>query len=67
MIRNITGYKWAPLHAPQRTGEVYKIALDWSRAAKDLDWSPKIGLEEGLQLTVDYFKTGIESSRIQTG
>ena len=67
MIRNITGFKWAPLHAPQRTGEVYKIALDWSRAAKDLDWSPKISLEEGLQMTVDYFKTGIESSRSQTG
>ena len=63
MIRTITGYKWDPLHAPQRAGEVYKIALDWSRAAKELDWSPKVSLEEGLQLTVDHFKTGTESYR----
>ena len=63
MIRSITGYKWDPLHAPQRAGEVYKIALDWSRAAKELDWSPKVSLEEGLQLTVDHFKTGTESYR----
>ena len=56
MLRSIIGYKWDPLHAPQRTGEVYQIALDWSRAAKELDWSPKISLEEGLQMTVDYFK-----------
>ena len=56
MLRSIIGYKWDPLHGPQRTGEVYQIALDWSRAAKELDWSPKISLEEGLQMTVDYFK-----------
>jgi nucleoside-diphosphate-sugar epimerase len=33
--------------------------LDWSRAAKELDWSPKISLEEGLQMTVDYFKKAL--------
>ena len=56
MLRSITGYKWGPLHAPQRTGEVYRIALDWSRAARELNWSPKITLEDGLQMTVDYFR-----------
>ena len=59
MLRSIIGYKWDPLHAPQRNGEVYQIALDWSRAAKELDWSPKISLEEGLQMTVDYFKKAL--------
>ena len=59
MLRSIIGYKWDPLHEPQRTGEVYQIALDWSRAAKELDWSPKISLEEGLQMTVDYFKKAL--------
>ncbi len=59
MLRSIIGYKWDPLYAPQRTGEVYQIALDWSRAAKELDWSPKISLEEGLQMTVDYFKKAL--------
>lgn len=56
MLRSITGYKWDPVHAPQRAGEVYQIALDCTRAAKELGWSPKISLEEGMQLTVDFFK-----------
>ena len=62
LLRSITGYKWDPLHAPQRAGEVYRIALDWSRAARELDWSPKISLEDGLQMTVDYFRESINSA-----
>ena len=56
LLQSITGYKWDPLHAPNRAGEVYRISLDSSRAKQELGWSPKIGLEEGLQMTVDYFK-----------
>ena len=56
LLRGITGYKWDPIHAPQRAGEVYRISLDWSRAAQELDWSPRVSLEEGLRLTVDYFR-----------
>ena len=56
LLQGITGYKWGPLHAPNRAGEVYRISLDSSRAKQELGWSPKIGLEEGLQMTVDYFK-----------
>jgi UDP-glucose 4-epimerase len=56
LLRSITGYKWDPLHGPQRSGEVYRISLDWSRAAAELEWSPKISLEDGLRMTVDYFR-----------
>ena len=62
LLQGITGYKWDPLHAPQRAGEVYRIALDWSQAAQVLGWSPKISLEEGLQMTVDYFKKSMSST-----
>ena len=56
LLQRITGYKWDPLHAPQRSGEVYRIALDSSRAAQEIGWSPRVSLEEGLRMTVDYFK-----------
>ena len=56
LLQVITGYKWDPLHAPQRSGEVYRIALDSSRAAQEIGWSPKVSLEEGLRMTVEYFK-----------
>ncbi len=62
LLRSITGYKWDPLHAPQRGGEVYKISLDWSRASEELDWAPKISLEDGLRLTVDYFRESMLSA-----
>ncbi|NQW24427.1 MAG: GDP-mannose 4,6-dehydratase [SAR202 cluster bacterium] len=62
ILRSITGYKWDPLHAPQRAGEVYRIALDCTRAAQELDWSPKISLEDGLQITVDYFRESMNPS-----
>lgn len=62
ILRSITGYKWSPIHAPQRAGEVYRIALDCTRAAQELDWSPKISLEDGLQITVDYFRESTNSS-----
>ncbi|MDA0264397.1 MAG: GDP-mannose 4,6-dehydratase [Chloroflexi bacterium] len=60
LLRGITGYKWDPIHAPQRGGEVYKISLDSSKAIKELGWSPKISLEDGLRLTVDYFKESMK-------
>jgi UDP-glucose 4-epimerase len=52
----LTGYKAAPSHGPRRKGDVYRIALDNSRAHRDLEWEPRVELEEGLSLTVDYFR-----------
>ena len=64
MLQEITGYKWDPLYAPDRTGEVYRISLDSSTARQELRWSPNTTLAEGLQATVDYFKESIESPSV---
>ena len=61
LLQNITGYKWDPLYAPNRSGEVYRISLDSSRAQRELGWSPMTSLQEGLETTVDYFKQSIGS------
>lgn len=55
-LASLTGYKSAPGHGPRRKGDVYRIALDNTRAHRDLGWEPRIDLEEGLSLTVDYFR-----------
>jgi UDP-glucose 4-epimerase len=39
-------------HAPERPGEVRRIALDASRAKDELGWKAIIGLEDGLERTL---------------
>jgi UDP-glucose 4-epimerase len=58
----ITDYKLAAKHGPARKGDVYRIALDNSRARRDLGWEPRLQLEEGLSLTVDYFREQVLST-----
>jgi UDP-glucose 4-epimerase len=41
-----------PEHAPERPGEVRRIALDPSRAKSELGWEAQVGLEEGLERTL---------------
>jgi len=52
----LTDYKITPNHGPRRKGDVYRIALNNTRARRDLGWEPRVSLEEGLSLTVDYFR-----------
>jgi UDP-glucose 4-epimerase len=47
-----------PDHAPARAGEVRHIALDASRAEAELDWRPRVTLEEGLERTLDSLRRG---------
>lgn len=41
--------------APGRLGEVRRSALDASKAARLLEWTPRVSLEEGLATTYDWF------------
>jgi UDP-glucose 4-epimerase len=40
-------------HAPERPGEVRHIYLDTARAEGELGWQAKVGLAEGMKLTLD--------------
>lgn len=42
--------------APKRTGDVYLTYFDSSKAYRELGWKADVGLEEGLCLTVKYFR-----------
>jgi UDP-glucose 4-epimerase len=57
----LTDYNLEPTYGPRRKGDVFRIALDNSRALQDLAWEPKVELEEGLSLTVDYFREQVLS------
>ena len=51
-LREATGYEREPTYTEPRAGDVYRIALDASRARRELGWEPKVSLEEGLRRTV---------------
>ena len=43
-------------HEPERPGEVQRIALDATMAARELGWRPSVDLKAGLARTVDYVR-----------
>jgi dTDP-glucose 4,6-dehydratase len=43
-----------------RPGHDRRYALDCSKIEKELGWKPAISLEEGLQQTIDWYKTNAE-------
>ncbi len=55
------GYTQPPVHTSPRPGDIGRISLDSTRAARKLGWIPQIGLEEGLRTTVEWF--GSEEGR----
>ena len=62
VLQGIIQYRLEAVHRPQRLGEVYRISLDWGKAARILGWSPQINLEEGLRQTVEFFRKGIRAT-----
>jgi len=56
LLARLTGYRKDPTMAPARAGDIRKIRLDVSKAGRELGWSPKVGLEEGLARTVKYLR-----------
>ena len=60
----LTEYRLEPNFGPPRKGDVFRIALDNHKAKDELDWEPQVNLEEGLSLTVDYFREEVSKSRL---
>ena len=50
------GHTDEAVHGPPRLGDINRITLDATRAGKELGWTPKVSLEDGLKATVDWFK-----------
>ena len=48
--------KVKPIFRPLRQGEIVKSRVDFSKAKRELKWSPKYNLDKGLEKTVNWFK-----------
>jgi UDP-glucose 4-epimerase len=56
LLASLSGYDGPIINGPSKQGEVFKIYLDAALARKGLGWMPKVTLEDGLALTLDYFR-----------
>jgi UDP-glucose 4-epimerase len=54
-VARLTRYQLPENHGPAKPGEVFRIYLSAELARRELDWAPRVGLEDGLQRTLAYF------------
>jgi len=62
-LASVLSYKGKPIYAPVRPGEVYRIALECSKAREELGWSPTLSLREGIARTAEYYRQLASQSR----
>jgi len=57
-IAKLMGCKIKPVHDEARAGDVRDSQADNRRARDILNWAPKVGFEEGIRRTVEWFTSG---------
>lgn len=55
-LNKLTSANCKEIHSPQKQGEQKRSCLDYSKAKKELKWTPKYDLDKGLEETVNWFK-----------
>lgn len=59
-IKKLTNSNCNELHAPAKKGEQLRSVLDTRKIEKVLNWKPQYNIEEGLRLTVEFFKNKLK-------
>jgi len=62
-VRTAVGSEIAPRFAPVRAGEVEHIALDASKAERELGWTWKVDFVDGVAKAVDFYRDQIKRER----
>ena len=57
MLCRVVGYCPIPHYEAPRPGDVRRSVASVKRATSMLGWRPRVGLEEGLRMTVEYYKS----------
>lgn len=56
LLNKIIGKNIKSVFLPVRVGDVFRTNADISKIKSKLGYTPKVGFEEGLRKTVDYFR-----------
>jgi len=57
VVAGAVGYDSPPAYAAPRVGDLRRNVLDSSKAARVLDWTPRVELAEGIASVVEYLRT----------
>jgi len=60
VLNRLLGMNVQPQHAPPRPGDVRESMADITLARKMLGYEPKVGFEEGLRLSIAYYRKLVE-------
>ena len=55
-LKKITNSGVKEIHGPPKLGELRRSCLSFNKAKKILGWEPEVDIDQGLKLTVNYFK-----------
>ena len=55
MVTGGAGYGRTAQSESASAWDAYQVYLDASKAARELSWTPRVSLEDGLLRTVEYF------------
>ncbi|MBA3914215.1 MAG: SDR family oxidoreductase [Acidobacteriales bacterium] len=57
VLQELTGSRAPVIYAPERAGDVKHSLADLTRIKAAVGYEPQVGFEEGLRLTVDWYRT----------
>jgi UDP-glucose 4-epimerase len=57
LLQDLTSYNGSPIHGAERGGDIKHSLADISQAEQCLGYKPAVGFEEGLQRTVDWYRS----------
>lgn len=60
-LKNLTGANCEEFHGPAKPGEQRRSVISYNKIYQTLGWKPEVPLDEGLKLTVEFFKNKINS------
>ncbi|MGA8216513.1 MAG: SDR family oxidoreductase [Candidatus Sulfotelmatobacter sp.] len=57
LLRGLTSFPGSPIYAAERRGDIKHSLADISSAEEHLGYKPKVGFEDGLRRTVDWYRS----------
>jgi UDP-glucose 4-epimerase len=62
LLQKIEGVSLPPVYGPPRAGDVRDSQADTTAAVRELGHAPKFSFEQGLRLTLDWYRAHLENS-----